>query len=85
MPGVIIYRTKSNLHYSFVSFDDDLYNAEKIELPKGGNTIIWDKGNVSLQQMQNARETKDDLVAKLNAGEKVDLDIEKAKLEDFFK
>jgi len=81
MPGVIIYRTQSNLHYSFVSFDDDLYNAEKIELPKMGDTILWDKGNVSLQQIQNARKTKDDLVAKLNAGEEVDL---KKELDSFF-
>jgi hypothetical protein len=32
--------------------------------------------------MENARKTKDALVAKLNAGEKVDL---KKELDDFFK
>jgi hypothetical protein len=85
MPGVIIYRTKSNLYYSFVSFEDSSYNAEKIDIPKRGDTILWDKGNVSLEQMENARKTKDELVAKLNSGEKIKLKDLKKELDGFFK
>jgi hypothetical protein len=82
MGGFYIYKTESNQYYSFVCFDNELYNSQVKEAPTTGNTILWKTGNVSLQQMENARKTKDALVAKLNAGEKVDL---KKELDDFFK
>jgi hypothetical protein len=82
MGGFYIYKTESNQYYSFVCFDNELYNSQVKEAPTTGNTILWKTGNVSLQQMENARKTKDALVAKLKAGEKVDL---KKELDDFFK
>jgi hypothetical protein len=85
MPGVIIYRTKFNRYYSLVSFDDNSYNDEKIEIPKRGDTILWDKGNVTLEQLENSRKTKDSLVRRLNDGENIKLKDLKNELKGFFK
>jgi len=82
MPGVLIYQSLSGCCYSFVIADHDLYNAEIKEIPKRGDKILWEKGNVSLEQIENSRKTKNSLVARLNNGEKIDLEKE---LSDFFK
>jgi hypothetical protein len=82
MAGVLIYQTVSNCCYSLACADDYLYNIEKIEIPKRGDKILWEKGNVSLEQINNARKKKNSLVERLNNGEKVDLEKE---LEEFFK
>jgi hypothetical protein len=82
MPGVLIYQTAYRCCYSFVSADDGAYNAEKEDISKRGDKILWEKGNVSLEQIDNSRKTKNCLVARLNNGEKVDLEKE---LSDFFK
>ena len=66
----------------FVSSDDSLYDFAMKEIPKRGDKILWKKGNVSLEQIEDARKTKDTLVTKLNNSEKVDLEKE---LEEFFK
>jgi hypothetical protein len=81
MAGVLIYQSASRCYYSFVIADDELYNFEKIEMPKRGDKILWERGNVSLDQIEKARKTKNSLVARLNNGEKVDL---KKELDDFF-
>ena len=81
MVGVLIYKSASQQYYSFVSFDDDSYSVERREIPKRGDQILWERGNVSLAQIENARKTKDDLVKKLNEGQEVNLEKE---LEEFF-
>ncbi|HPD81943.1 MAG TPA: hypothetical protein PK357_02480 [Candidatus Pacearchaeota archaeon] len=81
MPGVLIYQTPSRCCYSFVIADDDLYNAEIKEIPKRRDKILWEKGNVSFEQIEKSRKTKNCLVARLNNGEKVDLEKE---LDIFF-
>lgn len=81
MAGVLIYKSALNQHYSFVAADDDLYNALIADLNKSKDKVLWGKGNVSLEQIENARKTKDNLVERLNEGEKVDLEKE---LEEFF-
>ncbi len=75
MAGVLIYKSASQ-HYSFVFADDGFYKIVRKEIPKNGDEILWEKGNVSLQQIENSRKTKNDLVMKLNKGEKVDLEKE---------
>ncbi|MEK6833607.1 MAG: hypothetical protein AABY32_06190 [Nanoarchaeota archaeon] len=81
MAGVLIYKSALNQHYSFLSVSDDSYEAEREDIPNRGDKILWEKGNVTPEQIQNARETKNTLVARLNAGIKVDLEKE---LESFF-
>lgn len=85
MGGFFIYKTESNQYYSFVCFDDELYNSQVKEAPTVGDTILWKTGNVSLQQMENARKTKDSLVKRLNDGEKIKLKYLKKELDGFFK
>ena len=80
MPGVLIFSNGFN-HYSFVVFDDGLYDAVREGMPKYGNQILWERGNVSLQQIDDAQTTKDALVTKLNEGQKVDLE---GELSPFF-
>lgn len=82
MAGVMIYKTKSGCHYTFVSADDYIYAAEKINVPERGDKILWEKENVSLEQIENCRRKKISLVAKLNNDEKIDLEKE---LAEFFK
>jgi hypothetical protein len=82
MAGVLIYQSVSGCYYSSVHFNDDAYNAEKEDIPKRGDKILWKKGNVSVEQLDNSRKTKNSLVARLNNGEKVDLEKE---LAEFFK
>jgi hypothetical protein len=82
MPGVLIYQTMSGCCYSFVSADDDIYNAEKEDIPKRGDKILWTKEKVNFEQIEKSRKTKNCLVARLNNGEKVDLEKE---LDSFFK
>lgn len=81
MAGVYIHQSTSENYYSVVIFDDNLYNSEIKEAPTRGNKILWKKGNVSVAQIQNSRETKDSLVERLNKGEQVDL---KKELDGFF-
>lgn len=52
------------------------------DLNKSTDKILWKKGNVSLKQIENSREIKDDLITKLNEGVKVGL---KKELDGFFK
>lgn len=80
MAGVLIYKNTLQDYYSYVIADDNLYAAAKADILKS-STILWEKGNVSLEQIQNARRTKDNLVAMLNRGEEVDL---KKELDGFF-
>jgi hypothetical protein len=81
MAGVLIYKSVLNQHYSFVSSEDNLYNSIILNFNESGEKVLWGRGNVSLEQIENARKTKDDLVRKLNEGEKVDL---KKELDVFF-
>jgi hypothetical protein len=75
MAGVLIYKSSiMQSHYSFVISDDSEYVDMRDSLFKNkSNSILWERDKVSLEQIQNARKTKDDLVRKLNEGEKVDL------------
>lgn len=82
MPGVLIYKNALQNYYSYVIADDNLYNAAKTDILKDGSTkILWERENVTLEQIESARRTKDTLVSKLNRGEKVNLEKE---LEGFF-
>jgi hypothetical protein len=81
MAGVLIYKNVLNQHYSFVAADDDVYNAIITDLSRNKDNVLWGKGNVSLEQIEKARTTKNNLVMKLNEGEEVDL---KKELDCFF-
>ena len=83
MAGVLIYKFASQ-YYSFVIADNSVYRAAKKELIRSGNEILWAKGRVALEQIENARETKDDLVARLNNGEKINPKYLKKELKVFF-
>jgi hypothetical protein len=86
MPGVIIFKTKEPKHYySFIFYDQPTYRTAKHDIRENKDEIIWKKGNVGPGQAKNAEETINSLVKRLNNGEEVNLDIEKAKLEDCFK
>jgi len=81
MAGVLIYKSALNRHYSFVAADDDIYNAIITDLSRSKDKILWGKGNVDFEKIEEARKTKDDLVKRLNEGEEADL---KKELDVFF-
>lgn len=74
MAGVLIYKSALNQHYSFLSADNGEYVAIRVGILENiNNKILWERENVSLEQIEKARKTKDELVAKLNKGKKVNL------------
>ena len=83
MAGVLIYRSSLNQHYSYVVAEDNLYDAVKADIiGNESNKLLWERGDVSLEQIQNARKTTDSLVARLNKGEKIDFEKELAEFFD---
>ena len=69
-------------YYNLVISDNSIYSDMRKNLVNNNsNRILWEKSNVSLNQIENSRNTKDDLVRRLNDGENVDLEKE---LEEFF-
>lgn len=84
MTAVLIYKSPSQHYYSFVISDDNLYYDAIKVMPKDGNKILWSKGRVSLEQLENSRKTKDNLVKRLNEGEKIKLKDLKNELKGFF-
>ena len=84
MAGVFIYKNKiMESHYSFVIADDSAYLHVRNSVAEDqSNAILWERKNVSLNQIQNSRKTKDNLVKRLNKGEKVDLEKELGKFFD---
>jgi len=82
MAGVLIYESALNSYFSLVIADNKVYSAMRKEiLANKSNKILWERGNVSLEQIENSRKTKDNLVRRLNKGKEVDLEKE---LLDYF-
>ena len=83
MVGVLIYKSRiMKSYYNLVISDNSIYSDMRKNLVNNNsNRILWEKSNVSLNQIENSRNTKDDLVRRLNDGENVDLEKE---LEEFF-
>lgn len=80
MAGVLIY--KSGLqYYSRIASDDGAYRVIKRDLFNLRAQILWKKENVILEKIEKARKTKDNLLARLNEGEKVSFN----ELDLFFK
>lgn len=69
-------------YYCFISSDDKLYRDAKKEISNNGNQIIWERENVTIEQLENARKTKEEIVKKLNGGEETNV---KRELSPFFK
>ena len=77
MAGVLIYKSAFQ-YYSFVAVDDGVYEATRADLSGNGNQVLWGRENVSVEQIDNAAETRHNLVAKLNEGQEVNLEEELA-------
>ena len=81
MAGILIY--KSGLqYYSFVASDDEAYKSMKKSLSREKSQILWEKADTTLDKIGSARNTKNNLVERLNSGEKINLERE---LYSFFK
>jgi len=77
MAGVFIYKNALEQYASFVSADDKTYIAMKSNINENkSDEVVWEKGNVKLQQIEDSRKTKNDLIKRLNNGEEVDLEKE---------
>ena len=80
MAGVFIYKDVFRKYFSFVIVDDT-YAVAKSNTQDRGGIILWEREGVSLEQIEDSRKTKDDLVRRLNKGQEVDLEKE---LLDYF-
>lgn len=73
MVGVLIYGSYGQF-YSFVIADNEIYKAtEKELLNDKNNKVYFGKGDLTLEQIQNARNTISGVVKKLNNKEKVNV------------
>ena len=71
MAGILIYKQKLQ-YYSFITSDDKMYNFVEKSLSKDCD-ILWKKANTTIEKIEKSRKTKNDIVAKLNKGEKINL------------
>ena len=77
MPGIIVYTTKEPYCcHSLDFFDKETYSSAKGHIRANGDKILWKKGNISVEQIKNAKEKVKNLVRKFNLSEKVDLERE---------
>lgn len=82
MAGVIIYESALKQYFSLVIADNKGYIAMKSGiLENKSNKVIWERKDVSFTQIENSKETRADLVRRLNKGQEVDLEKE---LSDYF-
>ena len=82
MAGVLIYEGALKQYFSLVTADNKEYIAMKSGIIENkSNKIIWEKENASLEQIENSKKTRADLVRRLNKGQEVDLEKE---LSDYF-
>ena len=81
MAGILIYKHGLQ-HYSFVNSSDEAYEFMERSLSKENYQILWEKAGTTLDKIEGARNTKDNLVERLNHGEKINL---KKELYSFFK
>lgn len=81
MAGILIYGSYKQF-YSFVIADNDLYKATRKEmLNNKNNKVYFNKGGLSLQKLEDAREKVSEIVKRLNNKEKVNV---KKELSNFF-
>lgn len=81
MINLLIYQSTSERYYGFVSFNYDLYEVERREMIKRGDKILWERKDVTLEQVECFKKRKDDLLKRLNEGQRVDL---KKELSNIF-
>ncbi len=80
MAGVFIYSNALKQHFSFVSVDDGTYSVMKLDANKDkSKEILWERENVELQQIEDSRTKRINLVKKLNQGQEINLEKELAK------
>jgi hypothetical protein len=73
MAGILIYGSYEQF-YSFVIADNDIYNATRREMLNNvNNKLYFNKGNLSLQKLENVREKVSEIVKRLNNKEKVNV------------
>jgi len=81
MAGLLIFEEYPQF-YSFVTNDNTLYEMMKKDLAsKTGTKILFEQGGVTLEQLDNARDSVSDVVKRLN--EKQEVDVSK-ELSDYF-
>ena len=86
MAGLIIYGS-CNLFYSFMIADNVAYEATRKELEarskdKSSNfDLKFNKGSITLEQIEDARDKTAEIVRNLNLGVKIDI---KKELSDYF-
>ena len=76
MPGILIHKSYCQF-YSFVIADDVIYEETRKEFKARSKDessdfkLYFDKGNLTLQQIEDAREKTAEIVKRLNQGENV--------------
>jgi len=81
MPGLIIYG-KYGQFYSFILADDKLYRMTIAGLKSEYSVkLCFEKGEVSAEQIDEARDKVSEVVKKLNEGKKINA---KEELSDYF-
>lgn len=81
MAGLLIYKSYSRF-YSFLISDDTAYKETVKEFTTLSHIkLYFEKGDLTSQQIQDARDKASEIVKRLNQGEKVNA---KKELSDYF-
>lgn len=81
MAGILIYQTNSQF-YSFVVADNNIYKKTEEKFTDSSYIdLLFNKGNLTLQQIENARKKVSEIVGKLNNNQKINV---KKELSDYF-
>tara|TARA_Y100000034_G_scaffold64995_1_gene78644 strand:+ start:875 stop:1120 length:246 start_codon:yes stop_codon:yes gene_type:complete len=80
MPGIIIYRAYGQ-YFSFSASDDVVYGGIKQDIISRSEEIVFCRGEISLNQIDDAREGVANIIKMLNSGEEVDAE---GKLASYF-
>lgn len=78
---MLIYQV-NNKFYSFIIADKDIYKKTKEEFANDKNiNLFFNKEDLTLQQIEDARKKVSEIVDKLNNNYKIDI---KKELSDYF-
>jgi hypothetical protein len=81
MATILIYKDPNKSEYSSITYPNEkAYELIKKNLGKRNCEFLWEKMNLSFQQIIDSKRARDKLIEKLNEGKEVNLEKELSRL-----